>query len=98
MYTDHKALEYMLEQRKLSGMLERRLEEILEFDFSVEHIPGLTNVLPDCLSRLYKSAPPSSGAPTVFLAVPTMGLPVGGGPESTTTGPWKCLGWQTGFL
>ncbi len=62
MYTNHKALEYMLGQRKLSDMLERWLDEILELDISVEHIPGVSNVLPDCLSRLSKSVPPSSGA------------------------------------
>ncbi len=76
MYTDHKALEYMLKQRKLSDMLERWLDEILDFNFSIEHIPGVTNVLPDCLSRLYKSSPASSGATSFLLAVPTMGLPL----------------------
>ncbi len=53
MYTDHKALTYMFEQKKLTDMLERWLDELLEFDFTVSHIPGILNVLPDCLSRLY---------------------------------------------
>ncbi len=39
-YTYHKALTYMLEQKKLSDMLERWLEEILEFDFTISHIPA----------------------------------------------------------
>ncbi len=77
----------MLEQRKLSDMLELWLDEMLEFDFSVEQIPGVTNVLPDCLSRLYKSAPPSSSAPTVCLAVPTIGSPVGWCPGDYDEGP-----------
>jgi transposase InsO family protein len=53
MYTDHKALTYMLQQKKLNDMLERWLDEILDFDFEIHHIPGILNVLPDCLSRLY---------------------------------------------
>ncbi|OBQ32094.1 MAG: hypothetical protein AN485_22425 [Anabaena sp. MDT14b] len=52
-FTDHKALTFMLEQKRLSDMLERWLDEILEFDFTISHIPGILNVLPDCLSRLY---------------------------------------------
>ncbi len=43
----------MFEQRKLKYMLERWLDGILDFDFTVTHIPVVLNVLPDCLSRLY---------------------------------------------
>ncbi len=43
----------MLEQKKLSDMLERWLEEILAFAFTISHIPGILNVLPDCMSRMY---------------------------------------------
>ncbi|OBQ33349.1 MAG: hypothetical protein AN485_18965 [Anabaena sp. MDT14b] len=53
LFTDHKALTYMFEQKRLNDMLERWLDELLEFDFTVIHIPGVLNVLPDCLSRLY---------------------------------------------
>ncbi|ORZ36025.1 hypothetical protein BCR44DRAFT_47291 [Catenaria anguillulae PL171] len=34
-------------------MLEHWLDELLESDFEVEHLPGVLNVLPNCLSRLY---------------------------------------------
>jgi hypothetical protein len=56
LYTDHKALPFMVTQRVLNPMLERWLDELLEFDFSVEHLPGVLNVLPDHLSRFYSLA------------------------------------------
>ena len=84
LYTDHKALTYMFEQKKLNDMLERWLDELLEFDFTVTHVPGVLNVLPDCLSRLYavessrefhaKAALLAAGAPPVELEA---GAPVG---------------------
>jgi hypothetical protein len=53
LYTDHQALTHMFTQRHLNDMLCRWFDEIMEFDFKVEHLPGVLNVLPDCLSRLY---------------------------------------------
>ena len=77
LYTDHKALMYMLEQKKLTDMLERWLDEILDFNFSIEHIPGVSNVLPDLLSRLYCVVAPSFSLPSVVLpVVPSTGIPV----------------------
>jgi hypothetical protein len=67
LFTDHKALTYMFEQRKLNDMLERWLDEILDFDFTVTHIPGVLNVLPDCLSRLY-ALDSAQGLHTLALA------------------------------
>jgi hypothetical protein len=68
-FTDHKALTHMFTQKKLNDMLERWLDELLDFTFDVEHLPGIANVLPDCLSRLYSvSEAPDSGMPAVLLA------------------------------
>ena len=53
--TDHKALTYILTQKILNPMLIRCYEEIMEFDFTVSHCPGVKNVLPDLLSRLHPS-------------------------------------------
>ncbi|OBQ28310.1 MAG: hypothetical protein AN485_24190, partial [Anabaena sp. MDT14b] len=53
LYTDHRALSFMFTQKGLNPMLERWLDELLDFDFTVEHLPGVLNVLPDHLSRLY---------------------------------------------
>ncbi len=46
-YTDHKALLFIFTQMRLYPMLERWLDDLLKFDFSVEHLPGVLNVLPD---------------------------------------------------
>ena len=36
-------------------MLKRWLDEFLSFDLEIAHLPGIENVLPDCLSRLYEA-------------------------------------------
>jgi hypothetical protein len=53
-------------------MLKRWLDENLEFDFTISHIPGKLNVLPDCLSRMY-AAPDRS---FIGAAVGTNVLPL----------------------
>ena len=52
-FTDHRALQYIQSQRNLSPRQQRWLEVISEFDFTIEYIPGDTNVLADALSRIY---------------------------------------------
>jgi hypothetical protein len=51
--TDHKALTYMFTQKKLNSMLLSWLDVLLDYDFSVTHMPGILFTLPDALSRLY---------------------------------------------
>ncbi|PIL26323.1 hypothetical protein GSI_12079 [Ganoderma sinense ZZ0214-1] len=51
--TDHKGLTHLLKQRNLSGRQARWLEHISEFNFEVEYVPGIENVLADALSRIY---------------------------------------------
>ena len=51
--TDHKSLTYMLERPKVSSVIFNWLDEILQFNFKMEHVPGILNVLPDLLSRIY---------------------------------------------
>ena len=58
--TDHKGLVHLLGQRNLSGRQARWLEKISEFDFKVEHVPGVENVLADALSRIYSNDPPGT--------------------------------------
>ena len=53
--TDHKALTYVMTQKSLNKMLERTYEDIFEYNFDIVHCPGILNVLPDRLSRLYPS-------------------------------------------
>ena len=52
-FTDHRALSYLMSQRDASPLLTRWFDELMEFSFDVVHIPGVANVLPDSLSRLY---------------------------------------------
>ena len=53
LYTDHKALTYLHTQKKSNRMLDAWLDELAEYNFKVEHIPGVRNVLADVLSRMY---------------------------------------------
>lgn len=65
--TDHKGLTHLLGQKNLSARQARWIERISEFNFSVEYIPGLENILPDALSRLYSNdAPGTVRAPSEF--------------------------------
>jgi len=53
--TDHRALVFMLTQQHVNPMLCTWLDTILAYDFEVQHISGVLNILPDALSRQYPS-------------------------------------------
>ena len=53
--TDHKGLLHLFDQRNLSGRQARWLEAISEFDFDMEYVPGVDNLLADALSRIYSN-------------------------------------------
>ncbi|SAL97138.1 hypothetical protein, partial, partial [Absidia glauca] len=53
LYTDHKALVYIHSQRDLNAMLSKWFDTLLDYNFDVVHLPGIDNVLPDALSRLF---------------------------------------------
>ena len=52
-YTDHRALTYIHEQKGLNRHLALWMEIILNYTFDIVHIPGTRNGLADALSRLY---------------------------------------------
>ena len=56
-FTDHKGLEWIRTQRKLSPRQARWLETLGDFDFDIIHVPGKTNVLADALSQIYSDEP-----------------------------------------
>ncbi|THG93004.1 hypothetical protein EW026_g8102 [Hermanssonia centrifuga] len=58
--TDHKGLTHLLRQKNLSARQARWIEKISEFHFAVEYIPGLDNILPDALSRIYANDAPGT--------------------------------------
>ena len=60
MYTDHNSLIYIHTQKDLNAMMSDWLETILSYDFTVIHLPGILNFLPDAMSRMlanFDSAP-----------------------------------------
>ena len=58
--TDHKGLVHLLNQRNLSGRQARWLEKIAEYDFRIEYVPGVENILADALSRIYSNDQPGT--------------------------------------
>ncbi|THG94498.1 hypothetical protein EW026_g6987 [Hermanssonia centrifuga] len=58
--TDHKGLTHLLRQKNLSARQARWIEKISEFNFTVEYLPGLENILPDALSRMYSNDAPGT--------------------------------------
>ncbi len=53
LWTDHKPLTYMFQSPELSPALQQWLAVVLEYSFEIRHRPGILNVLPDTLSRMY---------------------------------------------
>jgi len=56
-YTDHKGLEWITSQKKLSPRQARWLEVLADFEFEIIHVPGKMNQLADALSRMYSDEP-----------------------------------------
>src|SRR6266481_4874454 len=56
--TDHKSLEYFETQPNLSGRQTRWWEYISRFDFTIQHVDGVTNRVVDCLSHYYETDGP----------------------------------------
>jgi transposase InsO family protein len=53
LWTDHKPLTYMFQSQLLSPALQQWLDVIVDYSFRIRHRPGILNVLPDILSRMY---------------------------------------------
>lgn len=56
LYCDHAALSYLFNGQHESKMLNYWAFCLLEYQFNIHHRPGVLNVLPDALSRVYPSA------------------------------------------
>ena len=54
--TDHKSLQFLHSQPIASPMIINWLDIIGNYDFEVHYIPGIRNILPDSLSRLFPSS------------------------------------------
>lgn len=55
LYCDHSALSYLFTGKHESRMLNYWAYSLCEYNFSIVHRPGVLNILPDALSRLYDS-------------------------------------------
>jgi transposase InsO family protein len=53
-FSDHKSLTAITSQPKRTAHVERLWETILQYDIEVRYLPGVRNLLPDALSRLYQ--------------------------------------------
>ena len=49
--SDHESIKYHKTMPNLSGRLARWVQAMAEFDYTIEHIPGVQNVVADALSR-----------------------------------------------
>ncbi|MEY2858854.1 MAG: hypothetical protein RLZZ74_3167, partial [Cyanobacteriota bacterium] len=65
--TDHKPLIYLRTQKKLNDMQLGWLTLLMEFDFSIEYLPGIQNILPDAISRLYPGEEKEDGERETFF-------------------------------
>ena len=52
-FTDHKPLTHLFEQRELSPAVQQWLDVLLDYQFELYYREGKLNILPDHLSRLY---------------------------------------------
>ncbi|CDH60654.1 hypothetical protein RO3G_15169 [Lichtheimia corymbifera JMRC:FSU:9682] len=52
-YTDHKALTYLNTQKLANTMMLNWFDVLMDYQFDIIHLPGIENVLPDQLSRLF---------------------------------------------
>ena len=51
MFTDHKSLQYIFEQKELNLRQRRWLELLKDYDINILYHPGKANVVADALSR-----------------------------------------------
>lgn len=69
-FTDHKPLSYLLDQKELGVALQQWLDCILDYRFIIHYRPGILNVMPDALSRMYSSLYKETwGVPAPFAVV-----------------------------
>ena len=89
-HTDHKPLTYMFESNELSNALQQWLDVILDYRFEIRYRPGILNVLPDALSRMYSSMYDGTTWGVSGLPFKVVGAPVQQDPTATNTVEVQC--------
>nr|GFA54880.1 hypothetical protein [Tanacetum cinerariifolium] len=56
-FTDHKSLQHILDQKELNMRQQRGLELLSDYDYEIRYHPGKANVVADALSQKEKSKP-----------------------------------------
>ncbi|GJT97438.1 putative reverse transcriptase domain-containing protein [Tanacetum coccineum] len=56
-FTDHKSLQYILNQKELNLRQQRCIELLSEYDCEIQYHPGKSNVVADILSRKKRNKP-----------------------------------------
>ncbi|XP_064089955.1 uncharacterized protein LOC135203955 [Macrobrachium nipponense] len=51
--TDHRPLMYMIKKESVNARIARTIEDLSEFDFRLEYVPGSKNVIADAMSRMH---------------------------------------------
>ena len=75
LYTDHQSLSYLFTASKFSYVINYWFLKLFEFDFDIIHIKGLSNILPDALSRLCYSEGESGGSVSAAIAMDDSNTP-----------------------
>ena len=69
-YTDHKSLKYIFDQKELNMRQRRWLELIKDYDCTINYHPGKANVVADALSRKSQGGVSSLNAVRVSHPIP----------------------------
>ena len=66
---DHKGLEWIQTQWKLSLQQAQWLETLSDFNFKIVHIPGKTNVLADASGCMYSNSPEGLYTSSEYMSI-----------------------------
>jgi hypothetical protein len=69
LYTDHHSLIFLHSQKHSNRMINSWIDVLSEFDFKIFHRPGIQNILPDRLSRLYDFEGKEDKKPEIIYSI-----------------------------
>jgi transposase InsO family protein len=75
LYTDHQALVYLKSQPHPNAMMQAWFDRLFSYDFKALHRPGIANILPDALSRLFALPGEESGSVNAAVNTASTAIP-----------------------